>query len=50
MSATDDGRLYILSSGNRLLAFDVTTGKQIQEIFTDEVPGGLLAALHCWSN
>jgi hypothetical protein len=50
MSATADGRLYILSSQNRILAFDVGTGEQLQEVFTDEVPGGLLAALHCWSN
>jgi hypothetical protein len=50
MSATADGRLYILSSGNRIVAFDVASGKLIQEVNTDGIPGGLLAALHCWSN
>lgn len=49
MSVTQDGRLYILSSGNRIEAFD-SNGNLLQTVNTDDIPGGLMAALHCWSN
>lgn len=48
MSATADGRLYVLSSES-IYAFDVATGEQLLQtaIPTSGTP---LTTLHCWSN
>lgn len=48
MSATSDGRLYVLSV-ETVIAFDVATGEQLQQV---NIPtsGTPLSALHCWTN
>ena len=48
MSATSDGRLYVLSS-ETIFAFDVTTGEQLLQMGLP-TSGTPLTTLHCWTN
>jgi hypothetical protein len=48
MSATSDGRLYVLSS-ETIFAFDVATGEQVLQTGIPS-SGTPLTTLHCWAN
>jgi len=50
MSATQDGRIYLVRSGELIAAYDLETGKKLQEIGMSGAPGGSFSGLHCWSN
>lgn len=44
LSATDDDRFIVLSSGNRLATFDSASGALLQDVFPSD---DLLSGLHC---
>ncbi len=50
ISVTSDGRLYVLSNGASIFAFDATTGEQLQQKSNVPTPDSLLTTLHCWTN
>ena len=44
LSAPDDSRFIVLSTGNRLATFDSASGALLQDVYA---PGDLLSGLHC---